>query len=143
MFAALMYPIHIELNYLVHKSNFGQPVIFPFLYFYRILHKNGFSQQDLEMIRPVVYSNTIQSILAILRAMYLLNIEFGDADRQVDLLYAPILISDYYVICFLERCSSCLRYSTRSKRYRTVQRRLIVGHATVVERRRCTTVLSS
>jgi len=52
-------------------------------HFRRILHKNGFSQQDLEMIRPVVYSNTIQSILAILRAMYFINIEFGDAERQV------------------------------------------------------------
>uniref|UniRef100_A0A915K0G7 Uncharacterized protein n=1 Tax=Romanomermis culicivorax TaxID=13658 RepID=A0A915K0G7_ROMCU len=48
----------------------------------KILHKNGFSQQDLEMIRPVVYSNTIQSMLAILRAMYFINIEFGDAERQ-------------------------------------------------------------
>lgn len=58
----------------------------------KILHKNGFSQQDLEMIRPVVYSNTIQSMLAILRAMYFINIEFGDAERQKDaqVVYATV-----------------------------------------------------
>ncbi|VDP38154.1 unnamed protein product [Soboliphyme baturini] len=51
----------------------------------RILHKDGFSQQDFEMIRPVVYSNTIHAILAVLRAMYQLNIEFSDSERQVRL----------------------------------------------------------
>uniref|UniRef100_A0AC35U4A1 Guanine nucleotide-binding protein alpha-7 subunit n=1 Tax=Rhabditophanes sp. KR3021 TaxID=114890 RepID=A0AC35U4A1_9BILA len=50
----------------------------------RILHKDGFSQQDLLMIKPVVYSNSIHSMLAILRAMFHLNIEYADADRIKD-----------------------------------------------------------
>ncbi|KIH65160.1 g-protein alpha subunit [Ancylostoma duodenale] len=47
----------------------------------RILHKDGFSQQDLEMIRPVVYSNCIHSMLSILRAMFHLQIEYADNER--------------------------------------------------------------
>ena len=54
----------------------------------RILHKDGFSQGDFENIRPVVFSNTIHCMLAILRAMYSLNVEFKDADRQVRLITA-------------------------------------------------------
>lgn len=49
----------------------------------RILHKDGFSQQDLEMIKPVVYSNCIHCMLAILRAMFHLQIEYEDPDRMV------------------------------------------------------------
>uniref|UniRef100_A0A915AV76 Guanine nucleotide-binding protein alpha-7 subunit n=1 Tax=Parascaris univalens TaxID=6257 RepID=A0A915AV76_PARUN len=58
----------------------------------RILHKDGFSQQDLEMIRPVVYSNCIHSMLAILRAMFHLQIEYGDPDRVRDsqLVFATV-----------------------------------------------------
>ena len=58
----------------------------------RILHKDGFSAHDLEMIRPVVYSNTIHSMLAILRAMYQLNIQLEEGERQKDasLVYASV-----------------------------------------------------
>ena len=44
------------------------------------------------MIRPVVYSNTIHSMLAILRAMYQLNIQLEDGERQKDasLVYASV-----------------------------------------------------
>ncbi|VDM82511.1 unnamed protein product [Strongylus vulgaris] len=43
--------------------------------------RDGFSQQDLEMIRPVVYSNCIHSMLSILRAMFHLQIEYADNER--------------------------------------------------------------
>ncbi|OUC42985.1 g-protein alpha subunit [Trichinella nativa] len=58
----------------------------------RILHKDGFSQHDFEMIRPVVYSNTVHAMLAVLRAMYQLNIEFSDPERQKDaqIVYATV-----------------------------------------------------
>lgn len=39
--------------------------------------------QDLEMIRPVVYSNCIHSMLSILRAMFHLQIEYADPERVV------------------------------------------------------------
>ncbi|KAI6234629.1 G-protein alpha subunit [Aphelenchoides fujianensis] len=50
----------------------------------RILHKDGFSKHDLELIKPVVYSNCIHSMLAILRAMFHLNIEYADQERVKD-----------------------------------------------------------
>ncbi|KAG7230510.1 hypothetical protein INR49_024619 [Caranx melampygus] len=39
---------------------------------------------DVKQYKPVVYSNTIQSLAAILRAMDSLGIEFGDKDRKAD-----------------------------------------------------------
>ncbi|KAI6214082.1 hypothetical protein M3Y94_00226700 [Aphelenchoides besseyi] len=50
----------------------------------RILHKDGFSKHDLELIKPVVYSNCIHSMLAILRAMFHLSIEYADQERVKD-----------------------------------------------------------
>ncbi|XP_077419520.1 guanine nucleotide binding protein (G protein), alpha activating activity polypeptide O, b isoform X2 [Vanacampus margaritifer] len=49
-----------------------------------IIHEDGFSGDDVKQYKPVVYSNTIQSLAAILRAMDSLGIEFGDKDRKAD-----------------------------------------------------------
>ena len=56
-----------------------------FLYFfpYRIIHESGFTVEDFKQYRPVVYSNTIQSLVAILRAMPNLGIAFVDENREV------------------------------------------------------------
>lgn len=61
------------------------------LYACRIIHEDGFSGDDVKQYKPVVYSNTIQSLAAILRAMDSLGIEFGDKDRKVSLLLAEKL----------------------------------------------------
>lgn len=53
----------------------------------RIIHEDGFSGDDVKQYKPVVYSNTIQSLAAILRAMDSLGIEFGDKDRKVSLAF--------------------------------------------------------
>lgn len=53
----------------------------------RIIHEDGFSGDDVKQYKPVVYSNTIQSLAAILRAMDSLGIEFGDKDRKVSLTF--------------------------------------------------------
>ncbi|TNM91151.1 hypothetical protein fugu_003440 [Takifugu bimaculatus] len=50
----------------------------------KIIHEDGFSGDDVKQYKPVVYSNTIQSLAAILRAMDSLGIEFGDKDRKAD-----------------------------------------------------------
>ena len=52
--------------------------------FYRIIHESGFTVEDFKQYRPVVYSNTIQSLVAILRAMPNLGIAFTDEDREGD-----------------------------------------------------------
>jgi guanine nucleotide-binding protein G(i) subunit alpha len=50
----------------------------------RILHGDGYSKEDCIQHRPVVYSNTIQSLIAILKAMTQFNISFRDASRIED-----------------------------------------------------------
>lgn len=56
----------------------------------RIIHEDGFSGDDVKQYKPVVYSNTIQSLAAILRAMDSLGIEFGDKDRKVSLIFTSM-----------------------------------------------------
>ena len=50
---------------------------------HRIIHEGGFTSEDNRQFKPVVYSNTIQSLVAIVRAMSMLHIEFGDEEREV------------------------------------------------------------
>lgn len=52
-------------------------------FFSRIIHEDGFSGEDVKQYKPVVYSNTIQSLAAIVRAMDTLGIEYGDKERKV------------------------------------------------------------
>jgi hypothetical protein len=66
-----------------HRTGAGESGKSTILKQMRILHKDGFAQADFENIRPVVYSNTIHCMLAILRAMYTLNVDFHHPDRQV------------------------------------------------------------
>jgi guanine nucleotide-binding protein G(o) subunit alpha len=50
----------------------------------KIIHMDGYSKEDFEQYREVVYSNTIQSLATIIRAMETLNIPFGSGDRERD-----------------------------------------------------------
>lgn len=50
----------------------------------KIIHESGFTSEDFKQYRPVVYSNTIQSLVAILRAMPNLSIAFGNNERECD-----------------------------------------------------------
>lgn len=53
------------------------------LCFFRIIHEKGYTQEDCLQYKPVVFSNTIQSMIAIIRAMGNLRIDFGHPDRAV------------------------------------------------------------
>ncbi|TWW56566.1 Guanine nucleotide-binding protein G(i) subunit alpha-1 [Takifugu flavidus] len=50
----------------------------------KIIHEDGYSEEECKQYKLVVYSNTIQSIMAIIRAMGRLKIEFGDSARADD-----------------------------------------------------------
>uniref|UniRef100_A0AAZ3R2F3 Adenylate cyclase-inhibiting G alpha protein n=2 Tax=Oncorhynchus tshawytscha TaxID=74940 RepID=A0AAZ3R2F3_ONCTS len=50
----------------------------------KIIHEAGYSEEECKQYRVVVYSNTIQSIIAVIRAMGQLKIDFGDAARADD-----------------------------------------------------------
>ena len=49
----------------------------------KIIHESGFTPEDFKQYRPVVFSNTIQSLVAILRAMPNLGVAFADEEREV------------------------------------------------------------
>jgi hypothetical protein len=70
----------------------------------KIIHETGYSKEECEQYRPVVYSNTIQSLMAIIRAMGQLRIDFADPGRAVSYLqsYLSLLhpVSGYDLIYF-------------------------------------------
>uniref|UniRef100_A0A1B6C3R0 Guanine nucleotide-binding protein G(I) subunit alpha n=1 Tax=Clastoptera arizonana TaxID=38151 RepID=A0A1B6C3R0_9HEMI len=47
----------------------------------KIIHETGYSKEECEQYRPVVYSNTIQSLMTIIRAMGQLKIDFADPSK--------------------------------------------------------------
>lgn len=50
----------------------------------KIIHEGGFTTEDNKQFKPVVYSNTIQSLVTIVRAMAVLHIDFEANDRESD-----------------------------------------------------------
>lgn len=50
---------------------------------FRIIHEDGYSEDECKQYRAVVYSNTIQSIMAIVKAMASLKIDYGNSSRVV------------------------------------------------------------
>ncbi|XP_026527882.1 guanine nucleotide-binding protein G(o) subunit alpha isoform X5 [Notechis scutatus] len=57
----------------------------------KIIHEDGFSGEDVKQYKPVIYSNTIQSLAAIVRAMDTLGIEYGDKERRDSSRKGPLL----------------------------------------------------
>lgn len=49
----------------------------------RIIHQDGYSLEECLEFIAIIYSNTLQSMLAIVRAMATLSIQYGDSARQV------------------------------------------------------------
>lgn len=43
----------------------------------KIIHETGYSREECEEYKPVVYSNTIQSLMTIIKAMDQLGINFN------------------------------------------------------------------
>ncbi|TWW62151.1 Guanine nucleotide-binding protein G(i) subunit alpha-2 [Takifugu flavidus] len=50
----------------------------------KIIHEDGYSEDECKQYRAVVYSNTIQSIMAIIKAMANLKIDYEDSARADD-----------------------------------------------------------
>jgi len=50
----------------------------------RIIHDNGYSAEDCAQYKAVVYSNTLQSMIAIVKAMGNLKINFAESSRADD-----------------------------------------------------------
>ena len=63
----------------VEKANF----IIVRLFFNRIIHEDGYSEEECLQYKAVVYSNTLQSLITIVRAMGHLKIDFESSERAV------------------------------------------------------------
>ncbi|KPP80220.1 hypothetical protein Z043_100142 [Scleropages formosus] len=50
----------------------------------KIIHKDGYSLEECLEFIAIIYSNTLQSIMAIVKAMNTLNIGYGDSAQQDD-----------------------------------------------------------
>lgn len=50
----------------------------------KILHQDGFSEEERKSFRAVVYTNTVQSMVAIVKAMESLGISYEDEERNAD-----------------------------------------------------------
>lgn len=68
------------------------------LFICRIIHEKGYTQEECLQYKPVVYSNATQSMIAIIRAMNQLKIEFGHPDRAVSTHYLATFRSHLVVM---------------------------------------------
>ncbi|XP_041083254.1 guanine nucleotide-binding protein G(t) subunit alpha-2 [Polyodon spathula] len=50
----------------------------------KIIHQDGFSKEECLMFKTIIYGNILQSILAIVRAMQTLGINYGDPSKADD-----------------------------------------------------------
>lgn len=69
----------------------------------KIIHETGYSHEECEQYRPVVYSNTIQSLMAIIRAMGTLRIDFADPNKAVSFNFRHFMNFNKNFIIFYEQ----------------------------------------
>ena len=68
----------------------------------KIIHETGYSQEECLQYQPVVFSNTIQSLMAIIRAMGQLRIDFREHSRAVSSVMSDIsLLGSHHPFEFL------------------------------------------
>ncbi|CAL8338181.1 unnamed protein product [Merluccius merluccius] len=60
----------------------------------KIIHEDGYSEDECKQYRAVVYSNTIYSLMAIVKAMTTLKIDYGDSAREDDARQVFVLCAD-------------------------------------------------
>lgn len=58
---------------------------------YRIIHKNGYSEQECMEFKGVIYCNTLQSILTIVKAMTTLGIDYVNPRSAVSMQITTVL----------------------------------------------------
>lgn len=74
--------------------------------FSRIIHDHGFSPEDYRQYKPLVFSNTIYSLLTIIRAMDKLRIDFENDERLVRFRYTFLV----FIYLFLSFCKPQLSH---------------------------------
>ena len=74
-------------------------IIIFFFFVCRIIHEDGFSRDECKQYRPVVYSNTVQSLAAIIRGMDSIGINFHNPSRRVNTFVVVVCV----IISYLSR----------------------------------------
>ena len=69
----------------------------------RIIHEQGYTQDECLSYKPVIYSNTIQSMMAIVKAMQQLNIDFGNAESSVCVNHDTCVCEHVRIINYLSQ----------------------------------------
>ena len=67
----------------------------------RIIHETGYTDEECLQYKPVVYSNTVQSMVAIFKAMEKLEIPFGVAERSVSFICLYVYVSILAYLYFM------------------------------------------
>lgn len=67
----------------------------------KIIHELGYSKEECEQYRPVVYSNTIQSLMAIIRAMGQLGIDFAEPSKTVSCAFIHGNFDEAYAAAYI------------------------------------------
>lgn len=81
----------------------------PLVYVFRIIHEDGYSEDECKQYRAVVYSNTIQSIMAIIKAMANLKIDYEEPTRAVGIWkykYGTFYTSAAFTVKWCLKCNS-------------------------------------
>ncbi|XP_060067033.1 guanine nucleotide-binding protein G(i) subunit alpha-like [Ylistrum balloti] len=74
----------------------------------KIIHDDGYSKEECLLYKPVVYSNTCVSLIAIIKAMGELGISFANSDREDDARQVMTYMADEEDR-FLELCGAFKR----------------------------------
>lgn len=79
----------------------------------KIIHETGYSTEECEQYRPVVYSNTIQSLMAIIRAMDQLGIDFATPSEKVSMFaHCNMEIPSFFLNLFMRTSYSVVDQSS-------------------------------
>ena len=83
----------------------------------RIIHKDGYSLEECLEFITIIYSNTLQSIMAIVKAMNTLSINYGHSDQQVmtaEIHFNFRFLANYQTSCNIQvSLSSCIHTAGR------------------------------
>lgn len=102
----------------------------------KIIHETGYSKEECEQYRPVVYSNTIQSLMAIIRAMGQLRINFADSTRAVVSWLDSSCSMFLNLSVFLGWCQIVL-YTCKCSRWRCINLRTCTSKSIIMSNRTC------
>ena len=64
----------------------------------KIINMDGFTKDDFDQYKGIIYSNTIQSLGSVLKAIDLLKISYGDPARKADANRGLIILIHLFLI---------------------------------------------